>query len=68
MYTTRRFWLVLIAAISGLAILACSCNSLLPSAAPTSAPILPPSPATVSAPTSEPVAHSGTTRHRSSLF
>ena len=39
MDTRRKFWLVLIGAIAGLFIIACSCSSLIPASTPTPAPL-----------------------------
>ena len=38
MDTRRKFWLVLLGAVAGMVIIACSCSSLIPSSTPTSAP------------------------------
>ena len=35
----RKFWLVLIGAVAGMVIIACSCSSLIPSPTPTPAPL-----------------------------
>jgi hypothetical protein len=47
MDTRKKFWLVLSGAIAGLLIIACSCSSLLPSATPTTAPLVTVPPASV---------------------
>jgi hypothetical protein len=39
MNTRRKFWLVLLGVILGMAIIACSCSSLIPTSKPTSAPL-----------------------------
>jgi hypothetical protein len=38
MNTTRKFWLVLIGSVLGMAVIACSCNSLIPTPTPTPLP------------------------------
>jgi hypothetical protein len=54
----RKFWFVLIGAIAGMVIIACSCSSLIPTPTPTAAPVVTEPPVATEAPvaTASPVA------------